>query len=79
MSECSSGKCAPGEIGTRVRSARKAMGLSQERLARRTDLSTATLRNLEQGAILDPHVSTLSEIARALEVPTCHLLGEQHE
>lgn len=55
-------------IGSRVKRARKAKGVSQEALARAADLSLPGVARLEQGGITDPHYSTLLKIANVLEV-----------
>lgn len=60
-------------IGGRVRHIRKQRGLTQERLARRADVSLNVIGRLELGAVNDPHYSTLSRIAKALLVPVSSL------
>lgn len=50
-----------------LRDARRALGLSQEALARRAGLSRLTVQKLESGAI-DPRLSTLVVLLRALEL-----------
>ena len=50
-----------------LREARRSLGLSQEELARRAGLSRLTVQKLEAGAI-DPRVSTLVVLLRALEL-----------
>ena len=61
-------------IGGRVRTARKAAGLSQEGLARLADVSLNVVSRLERGGIADPHVSTLGRIADGLGVSVGELL-----
>ncbi len=63
-------------IGGRVRAARKAVGLSQEGLARQADVSLNVVSRLERGSIADPHISTLSRIADGLGVPVGELLED---
>jgi len=60
--------------GQRVHAQRKAKGLTQEALARRADLSTATIQRIENGR-RRPTVATLEAIAAALDVPIGALLG----
>lgn len=62
------------DIGNRLRSTRKAKGLSQERLARQADVSLNMVSRLERGEIVDPHISGLSKIADALGVSVGELL-----
>jgi transcriptional regulator with XRE-family HTH domain len=66
-------------IGTRVRAERKALGLSQEALARIAGVSLTMLNRLERGAIDDPHISTLASIAGALNVSPLKLIEDQVE
>ena len=55
-------------ISDRVRSARRAAGLSQEELAEAIDRTSATISNLERGKYT-PSLVTLERIARALGKP----------
>jgi transcriptional regulator with XRE-family HTH domain len=55
---------------------RKAWGLSQEELARRSGLATVTIAKLEEGRIVDPKASTLLKLARALGCQVDALLRE---
>ena len=64
------------DIGSRIRAARKAMGLSQDALARRTGMSVTGIARIEQGGITDPHYSTLIAVAQALGISVGELLGE---
>ena len=64
------------DIGSRIRAARKAAGLSQEELARRADLSLNGFADIERGHIKDPHYSTLVSLADALGVSVSELMGE---
>src|SRR5215204_717065 len=64
------------EIGSRIRAARKAAGLSQEELARRAGMSLKGMSYIERGHIEDPHYSSLSKIADGLGVSLGELLGE---
>ena len=50
------------EIGTLVRERREALGLSQERLARLSGLSRATINQLENGTLVDLGVSKLANL-----------------
>lgn len=52
-------------LGARIQQARKAASLSQEKLAERLGLQTATISRIEGGHI-GPTVSTLAEIAEVL-------------
>lgn len=64
------------EIGRNVRSKRRDLGLSQEAVARRADISLNVVGRIETGVITDPHYSTLSSIAEALGVSVAELMEE---
>jgi transcriptional regulator with XRE-family HTH domain len=65
-----------GNLGIRVRDARKARDLSQEALAREAGVSLNLVNKLERGVVTDPHYSTISGLARALEMTVEELLEE---
>jgi transcriptional regulator with XRE-family HTH domain len=50
--------------------------MSQEDLARRAGVSLRAFRSLERGEAVDPHYSTLSGIAKALNISVAELMGE---
>ena len=62
------------DIGQRLREARKAEGLTQEGLARRASVSLNGVRQIETGERTDPHVSTVTKLAFALNVPLSDLV-----
>ncbi len=64
-------------LGPRMRERRTALGLSQEAVARKAGLSLNLVNKLENGVVTDPHYSTLSGLARALEVPVEDLVKEE--
>ena len=61
-------------IGTNIRDARKAAGLTQVELAKKTSLSRSYIGDIEKDRY-NPSLSTLQAIAKATEVPTGLLLG----
>ncbi len=63
-------------IGSRIKTARKIAGISQEELARRAGMSLKGMGDIERGGIEDPHYSSLSKIADALGMSIGELLGE---
>jgi transcriptional regulator with XRE-family HTH domain len=65
------------EIGNRLRSLRKARGLSQEAVARQTNIGLKAYGDLERGRTIDPHYSTLEGIAHALGTTVAELVGEK--
>jgi transcriptional regulator with XRE-family HTH domain len=64
------------DIGDRIRAVRKAAGLTQEEVARRSGLTLKAVGEVERGEVQDPHVSSLASIARALGVEIADLLRE---
>lgn len=62
-----------GEIGQRVRVARKAMGLRQTDLSEMTELAASHLSDIERGA-LTPTIPTLRRIGDALGRPLVYFL-----
>jgi transcriptional regulator with XRE-family HTH domain len=60
-------------IGTRVRQARRARGLTQQQLARQLDISVRTLRAYEQNKRV-PDGETLQRIADALDFSVGYFL-----
>jgi transcriptional regulator with XRE-family HTH domain len=67
------------DIGDRMRTARKAAGLTQEEVARKTDMSLRAVGDIERGLVPDPHISSLRQIARALGVPVELLIKEENQ
>jgi len=64
----------PELLGLRIQHYRHAKGLSQSQLARLADVPDGTIKHLEQGVAVDPHVSTVMRLARALDVGIGELL-----
>jgi transcriptional regulator with XRE-family HTH domain len=63
----------------RVRELRKAAGLTQQALAVKAGVSVSVVQHIEQGAIPDPRVSTLVQLARAMGVPLDALVEDGGE
>lgn len=59
-------------FGTRLRQLRLEVGLSQEQLAERLDVSTETVSNLERG-VHAPNFFRLEPLARSLDIPVHEL------
>jgi len=64
-------------LGPRVREKRRALGFSQEHLAREAGVTWSSIQRLESGQVSDPHYSTLSSIAHALDTTVAELVGEE--
>ncbi|MER7047709.1 helix-turn-helix transcriptional regulator [Streptomyces jumonjinensis] len=62
-------------FGDRIRDARLAAGLSQERLGELVDADRKTIHRIEY-AISDPPLTLLFRIARAVGVPLSELVSE---
>lgn len=59
-----------------IKKFREKAGLTQEALARKADISYNTLIKLETRGIKDPRISTLSKLAKALNIKIDDLLNE---
>ena len=66
----------PGQIGDRIRNARKRCGLSQHELAELSGISLSLIRKLEQGERPDARVETLRKLAVAMDIRTSVLLAQ---
>jgi DNA-binding XRE family transcriptional regulator len=62
-------------FGLRLRQVRTECGISQDVLARRTDLHTTAIGRFERGA-REPRLTTILRLARGLEVPPSALMDE---
>lgn len=63
-------------LAQRIRTARRARGMSQQTLAYQARMSLRALSSLESGEAVDPHFSTLRGIADALGVTVAELTEE---
>ena len=63
-------------IGARIKAARTAAGMTQMDVARGTELSLQAVGDIERGIVRDPHISSLRQIAYALDVPVEMLVKE---
>jgi transcriptional regulator with XRE-family HTH domain len=64
-------------LAENIRKLRTKKGLSQEKLARLADISTATLVKIEAGVAKEPTITTVAKIAGALEVSIDELVGRK--
>jgi transcriptional regulator with XRE-family HTH domain len=62
-------------IGDRIRKRRRALGWSQQELARRLDMRRATIADLERGAQQETSTAVIRKLARALGVTADWLIG----
>lgn len=63
-------------IGKNIRKIRKQKKLSQEKLARLTDISLNTLTKIESGFTKRPSIQTIKKIADALSVTIDELVNK---
>jgi len=64
------------KLPTIIRKLREEKGLSQEKLARLSDVSNNTIVNIEAGKQKNPTIDTIRKIAKALDVSLEDLLKE---
>lgn len=62
------------QIGPRAKALREQRGESQEAVARRADIATATYSRIENG-LNEPSLATLVKLAAALQVSIDDLVG----
>ena len=62
-------------LAQNIRKLRQKKELSQEKLARLADISTATLVKIEAGIAKEPTITTVTKIADALEISIDELIG----
>lgn len=67
------------EVMRRMKAQRKALGLSYQELAERTDINKSTLQRYETGSIQSIPVDKLEAIARALHMTPAELMGWTEE
>lgn len=65
------------DIGERIKTVRKSLGLTQDQLAEKSELSSNYIGQLERGE-RSPSLKTLSKIARSLGVDTEYLVRSPH-
>ncbi len=63
-------------IGGKIQKLRKEMGLTQEELAKKADLSYTTLIKIESDQVKNPTIKTIRKIAEALEVSLDNLVNK---
>lgn len=61
-------------ISSNIRKARKKIGLSQDKLARKADVAYNTIVKIESGENPNPTIDTLKKIANALKVDVGNLI-----
>ena len=64
------------KIGTQVKTVRERALLTQEELAGRAGIGTATLNRIEKDRV-EPHFRTIRKLANALEVDPSELLPKE--
>jgi transcriptional regulator with XRE-family HTH domain len=64
-------------LAENIKKYRNKLGLTQEALARKADISYNTIIKLESKGITDPRMETLKKIAGALEISLDELVGRK--
>ena len=64
----------PSGIGTRIRDARKAAGMSQTVLGQHLNKTLRTIQKYESGEI-EPSIATINELAKILHVSSAELVA----
>lgn len=63
-------------LSKNLKKLRKKKGLSQDRLAKLSDIANNTIIKIEQGENINPRLDTLKKIAKALEVSVDGLIND---
>jgi len=61
-------------IGDKIKRLRNKQGLTQDELARKSDLPYTTLTKIESNVITKPTLQTVAKIAKALEISVDELI-----
>lgn len=65
-------------IGERLKALRKEKNLTLRALANKSNISSFSyIRNIEEGIVKDPSISTVVKLAKALEVSIDELVGNR--
>lgn len=67
----------PSIIGRQIRRLRRDLGLTQEQLAERAEVSVDLIKKLEQGARQDARATSLMRLAQALDTDVSELAGKR--
>ena len=62
------------KLGIKIKSLRQKAGLSQDELARKSDVTYTTLTKVETGVIKSPSVFVVAKIAKALKISVDDLI-----
>ncbi|MFC1546443.1 helix-turn-helix domain-containing protein [bacterium] len=64
-------------LGDRIKKYRKQLGLSQEKLAMKSEVSYTALIKIEQGKAKQPTIQTIMKLAEALDISIDELVGRK--
>jgi len=62
-------------IGDKIKQLRNKQGLTQDELARKSDLPYTTLTKIETNVITKPSIQTVAKIAKGLRITIDELIG----
>lgn len=63
-------------IGQKIKNWRKIKALTQDALAKKADVPYTTLAKIESDVVKNPSISTVSKIAKALELSIDQVINE---
>ena len=63
-------------LAENIKKYRRKLGLTQEALSRKADISYNTIIKIESGGIKDPRIGTLKKIAEALKIKIDELVSK---
>jgi transcriptional regulator with XRE-family HTH domain len=61
-------------VGETIRQHRRQLGMTQEELAQRSGIAPTSIVRLERGEVRAPRLSTLQQLAGALQIPVAELV-----
>jgi len=65
-------------IGDKIKQLRNKQGLTQDELARKSDLPYTTLTKIETNVITKPSIQTVAKIAKGLRITIDELIGQNY-
>lgn len=63
-------------VGAKIKIWRKKLSLTQDTLAKKSDIPYTTLAKIESNVITNPSLQTITKIAKGLEITLDELIGD---